>query len=120
MRLFAAVTIAVCLACTAAVADPVGQYNATGTNPGNPNSVYKGTVAVQRTGDTYQVVWMVGGVRYVGTGIGIESANFLAVAYKSRSFSGLALYAGQPDGTWQGIWTTEGGTLIGSEKWIPR
>jgi hypothetical protein len=73
---------------------------------------------VQRTGDTYQIVWMVGNTRFTGTGIG--NANFLAVAYKSRNFSGLALYAGQPDGTWLGIWTTEGGTLVGTERWQPR
>jgi hypothetical protein len=120
MRLLAAIITAVCLASAAAFADPVGQYNVTGTNPGNTNAVYKGTVAVQRTGETYQVVWVVGGARFVGTGIGVDTANFLAVAYKSKNFSGLALYAGQPDGSWQGIWTTEGGTLIGSEKWTPR
>jgi hypothetical protein len=73
---------------------------------------------VQRTGETYQIVWVVGGARFTGTGIG--NANFLAVAYKSRAFSGLALYAGQPDGSWQGIWTTEGGTIIGTERWLPR
>jgi hypothetical protein len=118
MRLLAAVTTVICLTTTAAFADPVGQYNVQGTNPGNNSAVYSGTVGVQRTGDTYQIVWMVGGTRFTGTGIG--NANFLAVAYKSKGFSGLALYAGQQDGSWQGIWTTDGGTVIGTEKWLPR
>jgi hypothetical protein len=118
MRLLAAVTTAVCLASAAALAEPVGQYEVSGTNPGNTSSTYHGTVAVQRTGDTYQVVWVIGGARFTGTGIG--NSNFLAVSYRSRNLNGLALYAGQQDGSWQGIWTTDGGTAIGTERWQPR
>jgi hypothetical protein len=118
MRLVATAVAALCLANAAALADPVGQYGVTGTNPGNTGSAYSGTVAVQRTGDTYQVTWLIGGTRFVGTGIG--SQDFLAVSYRSKNLNGLALYAGQPDGSWQGIWTYDGGSTIGTEKWMPK
>ncbi len=52
-------------------ADPVGGYSLAGTNPGN-KSQYHGRVTVERTGKTYRVVWVVGGTRYVGTGIGTD------------------------------------------------
>jgi hypothetical protein len=118
MRLVATVAAAACLVSAAAFADPVGQYTVTGTNPGNTGSTYAGTVAVQRTGDTYQVSWVIAGTRFAGTGIGNQ--DFLAVSYRSKDLNGLALYAGQQDGSWQGIWTVDGGTTIGTEKWMPK
>jgi hypothetical protein len=118
MRVFATTAAAVCLFGAAALADPVGQYGVTGTNPGNSGSPYSGTVSVQRSGDTYQVTWVIAGTRFVGTGIG--SKDFLAVSYRSKNLNGLALYAGQQDGSWQGIWTYDGGTTIGTEKWMPK
>ena len=49
--------------------DPVGRYSVEGTNPGG-GSDYRGTVSVEKTADTYRVIWIVGGKRYIGTGIG--------------------------------------------------
>ena len=94
-------------------ADPVGKYDVTGTNPGGKSS-YSGEVTVERTGDTFRVVWMVGGQRYVGTGIG--NGEFIAVSYRSGDQTGLALYAQEGDG-FVGVWTYSGGKQIGTEKW---
>ena len=80
-KLFAATTAAALLWSAAAfAADPVGSYSVEGTNPGG-KSTYKGTVTVTKTGETFRVIWVVGGTRYIGTGIGDK--DFLAVSYKS-------------------------------------
>ncbi len=113
MRFLAIVTALLISTAAAFAADPVGSYNVTGTNPGN-GSHYRGTVSVTRTGDTYRVVWVVGGTRYVGTGLGDK--NFLAVSYRSGNDTGLALY-GSDGGNWEGVWTYAGGRQIGSEIW---
>ncbi len=110
------VTIAAALLCSAATcfaADPVGTYNVEGTNPGN-GSAYKGTVTISKTGETYKVIWVVGGTRYIGTGIG--NKDFIAVSYKSDADTGLALY-GADGGNWAGVWTYAGGDKMGSEIW---
>jgi hypothetical protein len=97
-------------------ADPVGTYDVEGTNPGGGSS-YRGTVTVDKTGETYRVVWVVGSTRYVGTGIG--NRDFIAVSYKSGDSTGLAMY-GSEGGNWTGIWTYANGRQIGAEKWSRR
>ena len=94
MRHLFAVTAATLLwSAVTAFADPVGQYFVQGTNPGS-TSEYRGTVSVERAGQTYRVIWIVGSRRYVGTGIGIGNKDFIAVSYKSnRGDTGLALMA---------------------------
>ncbi len=93
--------------------DPVGKYSVEGTNPGG-GSEYSGSVSVEKTGETYRVVWVVGDKRYVGTGIG--NKDFIAVSYKSGNDTGLALYA--PDGDdWKGIWAYSGARIMGTEVW---
>ena len=98
------------------LADPIGKYSVAGANPGN-ESPYKGTVDVQQTGETYRVVWMIDGQRYVGTGIGDD--KFIAVSYRSGKETGLALYYAEGD-DWVGVWTYANGTRIGVEKWMRR
>jgi len=100
-------------AATAFAADPVGSYSVSGNNPGG-GSKYSGTVTVEKTGQTYRVIWIVGGTRYVGTGIGDK--DFLAVSYKAGNDTGLALY-GADGGNWAGVWTYAGGRQIGAEVW---
>lgn len=117
MRLVPALAAAAVLSVLPAAADPVGRYDVEGTNPGSSER-YRGTVAIEKTGDTYRVIWEVGGTRYVGTGIGDK--DFLAVSYRAGSDTGLALYGHQGNGIWQGIWTYANGREIGKEKWIPR
>ncbi len=115
MRGLIAGSVALVLACTTALADPVGNYDVEGTNPSG--SSYSGTVSVQKTGDTYKVTWNIGGTRYIGTAIGND--EFLAVSYVSGSNTGLALLGEQGD-EWKGIWTYAGGTKVGTETWTKK
>ena len=115
-RLIAAAALML-FAASAALANPVGRYTVSGTNPGSGSS-YSGQVAVTKTGDTYRIVWNVGGQSYTGTGIG--SDDFLAVSYRSGNETGLALYGRRPDGSWHGIWTYAGGNQVGTDRWTPR
>jgi hypothetical protein len=94
-------------------ADPEGSYSIEGTNPGGGGN-YTGTVTVRKTGETYSVIWVVGGTRYIGTGIG--NKEFIAVSYRSGNNTGLALY-GEDGGNWTGIWTYAGGKQVGAEHW---
>jgi hypothetical protein len=112
MHGFIAGCVAIVLAATTALADPVGKYDVAGTNPGG--STYSGSVRVQKTGDTYKVTWTIAGTQYIGTAIGDD--EFLAVSYVSGSNTGLALLSEQGD-EWKGIWTYAGGTKIGTEVW---
>jgi hypothetical protein len=112
--LSAAISLVLVLTAGAALANPVGRYDVSGTNPGG-GSKYSGEVSVESTGDTYRVVWNVAGQRYVGTGIGDK--NFIAVSYRSGDQTGLALYAEEGDGTWVGVWTYAGGKQMGTERW---
>ncbi len=113
-KIFAATAAAAVLWSAAAfAADPVGSYRVEGTNPGG-GSQYKGTVTVTKTGETFRVIWVVAGTRYIGTGIGDK--DFLAVSYKSGSDTGLALY-GSDGGNWAGVWTYAGGRQVGAELW---
>ena len=114
------------------LAGPEGTYRVTGTNPGGQGE-YTGTVSVRQTGQTYSVIWNVGGVKYTGTGLGAEnrqgystmgpaSANdsSIAISYISGGSFGLAYYVEQFDGTWRGIWTYGGSDKIGTEIWTRR
>lgn len=114
MKTWLAAGAVVLVSMTAALAaDPVGKYDVEGANPGG-NGKYRGTVTVEKTGDTYRVVWVVSGTRYIGTGIG--NKDFLAVSYRSGNDTGLALY-GSDGGNWSGIWTYAGGREVGPEIW---
>jgi hypothetical protein len=114
LRIAAALVAFLALAPVAALAgDPTGDFDVEGTNPGG-GSTYRGTVSVRKTGETFRVVWVVGGQRYIGTGIG--NKDFLSVSYRSGNDTGLALYGEDGDG-WLGIWTYAGGTQVGAEKW---
>ena len=104
------------LTLTAAKADPIGRYEAEGTDAANGRP-YSASVTVERTGDTYRVTWVVGRTQYDGTGIGDK--NFLAVSYRSGNVTGLALYGAEGDG-WKGIWAYAGGRRVGTEVWVRR
>jgi hypothetical protein len=116
MRLLSLIAgVALALSSTLAfAADPEGAYKVEGTNPGNGES-YSGTVTIEKTDQTYRVVWVVGSTRYVGTGIGDK--NFIAVSYRSGNDTGLALY-GSDGGNWTGVWTYSGGRKMGTERWL--
>ena len=101
---------------SAARADPVGRYAIEGSNPGG-GGAYRGSVEVTRTGETFRVVWVIDGTRYVGTAIGDN--KFLTVTYRSGNETGLALY-GANGANWDGIWAYAGGTATGRERWVRR
>jgi hypothetical protein len=113
MRILAVLAALLFGTVAAFAADPVGNYNVTGSNPGN-GAHYSGTVSVTRTGQTYRVVWQIGNTRYVGTGIGDK--DFLAVSYRAGNSTGLALY-GADGGNWEGVWAYANGREIGGEQW---
>ncbi|MDR4305156.1 hypothetical protein IHQ68_00745 [Chelatococcus sambhunathii] len=106
-----------CVAGSAMAADFASSYAVAGSSPGG-GGAYKGKVSVKRTGDgVYQVVWTIGGDKFVGTGIG--GPEGLAVGYKSGSDTGIAIYRVTPGGEVEGVWTYQGGTQIGKENWTP-
>lgn len=113
MRFLLAAAALALSALTAFAAEPVGRYRVEGSNPGS-TSRYSGTVHVEKTGDTYRVVWVVGHTRYIGTGIGND--EFIAVSYRSGRDTGLALYRAEGD-NWQGVWAYAGSRTIGTEVW---
>jgi hypothetical protein len=115
-----------------ALAGPEGTFTLRGTNPGGQGE-YSGTVSVRQTGQTYSVIWNVGGVKYTGTGLGAENSrgystmgpasssdSSIAISYISDGTFGLAYYVEQDDGTWRGIWTYGGSDKIGTEIWSRR
>jgi hypothetical protein len=114
--LSAAVAAALMLAAGPTLAQE-GQYRVQGSNPGGGGS-YAGTVTVQKTGQTYQVVWQVEGTRFVGTGIG--GPDGLAVTYRSGNDTGVAIYVPGQQGGYEGVWTYAGARQIGQERWSLR
>ncbi|HVV94796.1 MAG TPA: hypothetical protein VHD15_15395 [Hyphomicrobiales bacterium] len=118
-RILAAGAFLLASTALALAAGPVGTYSVKGTNPGKPDSPYSGTVTVTQTGDTYRVKWEIGDDSYTGTGIG--SDKFLAVTYSGGDDqTGLALYAPNASGVWEGIWTYAGSKTIGTESWTAK
>jgi hypothetical protein len=106
--------IALVLSASATLADPVGRYEMSGTNPGT-GLKYSGTVIVQRTGDTFQVTWAYpSGQRIIGIGIG--KSDYFAVSYQLGNNIGLAVYTETGDG-WVGIWAPAGSPALGTESW---
>lgn len=113
MRIVTAFVAFFLLAVAPALADPDGQYDVKGANPGG-GSAYEGTVAVEKTGDAYRVIWQIGSQFFIGTGV--VDGSSLAVWFQSGNFTGVALYAADGD-NWKGKWVTAGGTELGSEQW---
>jgi hypothetical protein len=109
--------IAIVVASTlASLADPVGRYSVSGSNP-TGGGRYSGTALVERTGDTFRVTWNINGDIYVGTGIGSDKG--FAVAYRAGDQAGIAIYGAKGDG-WEGVWTYFGSRAIGGEVWTRR
>jgi hypothetical protein len=101
---------------TAWAGDPAGTYDVKGSNPGS-GTAYSGTVTVERTGQTFRVIWKIGSETYIGTGIGDE--NGLSVAYRLGNQTGVAVYAAL-GANWSGVWTYAGSRTIGGEAWSRR
>ena len=131
-RLSAAFALVALSSSAAALANPVGSYDVVGRNP-DSGSEYRGRVTVSRTGETYKVVWNIGGTRYVGTGLGavMENGTFrigaansadtlISVGYVSGNSFGMAFYIEQDDGSWEGVWTYGGSGRVATEQWYRR
>jgi hypothetical protein len=113
MRSVLGVAFALALSAASAVADPIGTYEVSGTNPGS-GSHYSGTVTVRRTGDTLLVAWDIAGTRQVGVGLGAD--DFLAVSYAANNSFGIAFYRPENDG-WKGVLAPAGSQIVGTEIW---
>jgi hypothetical protein len=94
-------------------ADPSGTYSVTGTNPDGGDS-YDGTVKVTKTGDTFKIVWNIGGDTVTGTAVGND--DILSVGYSSGTKPGVGLYV-KDNGKWKGVWSYLGQTSVGEEAW---
>jgi hypothetical protein len=118
----------------AALADPVGTFDVVGVNP-ETGQQYSGSVRVTRTGETYGVIWNIGGAEFIGSGLGarfVGSNKFrvgaaskddvaISVGYQSSDNSvGIAMYFEQPDKSWKGVWTYKGSDRAISETWTRR
>jgi hypothetical protein len=113
MRTIFALVAVLFLAITPALADPAGQYDVKGTNPGG-GSPYDGTVTVEQTGEAYRVIWQISSQFFVGTGV--LEGNVFSVWFQSGNFTGVAVYTADGD-NWKGKWVTAGGTQLGGEDW---
>lgn len=114
-KLFGLATAAFLIAGMAFGADLTGEYVIEGNNPGGSGH-YGGRVAVAQTGETYQVAWIVGKARHLGTGIVTD--DVLSVVFQESAQSlGVAVYKIGADGTLTGRWTGLGGKQTGSETW---
>lgn len=100
---------------SAAAAQVAGRYDVEGQNP--DKTTYVGSVTVEKSDETYRVVWTIDGVRYIGTGIGNDDA--MAISYRSGNNTGVAFVA-RDGGNYVLVWTYLGGTKIGAERWLPR
>jgi hypothetical protein len=94
-----------------------GQYRIEGANP-DGKGTYRGQVAVTKTGETYQVTWVIGTSKHIGTGL--QQDGVFSVIYQPDGASaGIAVYKIGADGVLIGSWTNLGGKVLGSETWTP-
>ena len=78
---------------------------------------YNGKAAVQKSGDTYTVVWVFGNDVHRGTGI-LNGDTFSVIFFVRQSpVPGLAVYKIEGDGTLTGQFTVLGGKKVGAEMW---
>ena len=83
-----------------------GTYSIKGVNPGV--GPYTGTVTITPRGEIYDVLWVMGAVRYGG--VGVVSGDTLSVAYAAAdySFMGVMSYTPRANGL-DGKWAVYGG-----------
>jgi hypothetical protein len=118
IRSLSVALLACMLWCGAAFAQVTGRFTVAGTNPNG--STYAGAVSVERTGDTFRIIWTIDGARFTGTGIGNDEG--MAVSYRSGNSVGVALIAADEAnrGNYIVVWTTLGGDQVGTERWTRR
>lgn len=96
-----------------------GRYRVTGNVPGQSNS-YEGIALIKKTGETYTILWQIGDVAYLGTGI--LTAGVLSVAFaplNARAGPGVASLRISGESVSGGAWTTLGTEVVAHEQWTP-
>ena len=88
-----------------------GNYDVAGKNP--DGSAYKGKLMLQKTGNTFQVQWNVGGMTY--NGVGFISGNNLIVGFGFGQSFGTVEYS-MAGNKAQGRWAMGGGSAMGIEN----
>lgn len=94
-----------------------GDYEIVGSGAEGQNA-YNAEARVQRTGETFSIVWKVGEVGYIGTGI--VSDETLSVVFQPlvpNARAGVASYQIEDDTVVGGTWTILGTKAIGIETW---
>lgn len=114
LTLFLACTILVLALPLSAKPAFSGTYSIKGTNPGV--GPYTGTLTISPRGDIYDVVWVIGTLKYGG--VGVANGDTLSVAYTGtdKSFIGVMSYTSRANGL-DGKWAIYGGgTKPGTES----
>ncbi|PIQ27676.1 hypothetical protein COW36_07210 [bacterium (Candidatus Blackallbacteria) CG17_big_fil_post_rev_8_21_14_2_50_48_46] len=96
---------------------PLGDFRCVGSNPGQQKP-YKGYVHIEKSGETYTVLWRFGATTYIGTGI--EQGDAFAVIFSKTESTNYGLILFRKDkkkGHWIGRWTQPGSKAVGSEVW---
>jgi hypothetical protein len=94
-----------------------GVYRVEGHGPRSAD-LYKGEAQIKKTGDTYTVVWRIGEMRHIGTGILTD--NVLSVFFQPldrNGAPGVASFRIVDDKIARGSWTMLGGKEVGVETW---
>jgi len=97
-----------------------GTYRVEGKNP-SQGSAYAGEAQIKQTGQTYAVIWKIGDLRQIGTGVVID--NVFSIVFQSlvpgrtASRPGIAVFQIDNDQITSGIWSTLGDDVTGQEVW---
>ena len=95
-------------------------YDLVGTNPGDSQGGYKGTVTLETVGQLVKVTWALADGSKV-TGTGLSNGNTMAVGYPAGKAYGVCLYVRDPaTEEVNGVWTMSGSTTLGTERWTLR
>lgn len=90
-----------------------GHYRIEGVEPDGRG--YKGELAIKRAGETYIVVWSVGGRRFIGTALGAPSG--FAVSFRHGEATGVAIFRPTDEG-YEGAFAYHLTPRAGQERWI--
>lgn len=117
MKLLVAAVSLFALSSVAFAQDIAGHYRLEGANPGWAGR-YTGAVEVTKSGDTFQVVWRIGG--QTQQGMGVVTGEIFSVGYQQQGASpGIAVYELGGDGSLSGTWAPIGSPALGIELWTP-
>jgi hypothetical protein len=103
---------------TAAVAEGPGRYRVNGTNAKEKSS-YQGTITLSKTGTmTWQIIEVVGNNTFEGFGIG-DGRTIAATFVGGDGSTIVALYVANADGSYTGVWASDGDQEVSTETLKP-